>query len=51
MKIFRIISRLEVKSHFVIKGPYGGFKKINCPLEIIKNFPDYYVDEIFLRML
>ena len=50
MKNFRIISRLEVKSHFVIKGVrMEGLKKINCPLEIIKNFPDYYVDEIFFE--
>ena len=48
MKNFRVISRLEVKSDYVIKGiRMEGLKKINSPLKIIENFADNFVDEIF----
>ena len=48
MKNFRIISRLEVKSEYVIKGMrMEGLRKIDFPTNVVKNFKDNYVDEIF----
>jgi imidazole glycerol-phosphate synthase subunit HisF len=48
MKNFRIISRLEVKTNYVIKGlRMDGLKKIDIPENIIKKFDDNYIDEIF----
>lgn len=48
MKNFRIISRLEIKSEYVIKGlRMEGLRKIDFPENIIKDFGDSYVDEIF----
>ncbi|MDA8559959.1 HisA/HisF-related TIM barrel protein [Candidatus Pelagibacter bacterium] len=43
MKNFRIISRLEIKSEYVIKG----LRKIDLPENIINNFGNNYIDEIF----
>ena len=48
MKNFRIISRLEIKSEYVIKGlRMEGLRKIDLPENIIKNFGNNYIDEIF----
>ena len=48
MKNFRIISRLEVKSEYVIKGiRMEGLRKISNPTSIVKNFKNKFIDEIF----
>lgn len=48
MKNFRIISRLEIKSDYVIKGMrMEGLRKIATPFDVVKNFKNGYVDEIF----
>ena len=48
MKNFRIISRLEVKSDYVIKGiRMEGLRKISNPTSIVKNFKNKFIDEIF----
>jgi len=47
MKNFRIISRLEIKSEYVIKGlRMEGLRKIDFPENIIKDFGDRCVYEI-----
>jgi len=48
MKNFRIISRLEVKSEYVVKGlRMDGLRKIDLPTNLVKNFRDNYIDEFF----
>ncbi len=48
MKNFRIISRLEVKSEYVVKGlRMDGLRKIDFPKNLVKNFEENFIDEIF----
>ena len=46
----RIISRLDIKNEFVIKGiQLEGLRKIGRPIDIIKKFYDQKVHEIIIH--
>tara|TARA_B100001121_G_scaffold178683_1_gene155949 strand:+ start:1387 stop:2139 length:753 start_codon:yes stop_codon:yes gene_type:complete len=48
MNLFRIISRIDLKNEFVVKGFHlEGWRKVGDPLTLANNYYDNNIDEIF----